>query len=88
MNIELEFRKQDELIEVAYLPRAETVTVKNETLSSMVQSFSLNKLILKNIPAYLDGYDLYICLVQSRGSKNFEDFCLKYTSVKSESKIY
>lgn len=84
MNIQLEFRKDDELFEVAELPRGTAHTMKNETLSDMIQSFSLNKLVLQNIPNYLDGYDLYICLVESKGGKKVEDFCLKYASVKSK----
>lgn len=88
VSIKLELRRESEIIEIADLPpRGNTPIAKNETLFEIIQSFSLKKLIIRNIPSYLDGYEVFICLVEMKRSINLQVFCLKYALIKSESII-
>ncbi|KAF1741642.1 hypothetical protein MXB_2826, partial [Myxobolus squamalis] len=62
--LQLGMRKDNTTIKVAECNNAEKVENLGDSIyTEMVQSFTLNKIVLQNIPLHLNDYGIYVCSI-------------------------
>ncbi|KII66073.1 hypothetical protein RF11_08733 [Thelohanellus kitauei] len=87
--MKLQLRKSNTTFEISELgDHGKSLSVKNHTLSHIVQSFTFNKLILQRVTKDIDGHDIVICAIHRVGNKKLKEYCNKYATFKIERIIY
>lgn len=81
--VHLQLRKDNMSIDVIECDsHGKNKNLVENSLSSMVKLFSLQKIILQNIPPYLNDYDIYLCCYYRKNLKSFGQSCVKYAKIK------